>query len=365
MANVWSSAKILEFDYAGLEQVVMGWCMNDPAYIDTAKLGTHALVAAHELKRPPDPKWSRTDRAAYFKAIKKDEPVVYDRSKRVVHGTAYGLTPFGMVKTYPQHFPTLKIAEATQKVYFDIAPGVPKFQANVQHTAHIKRFLGGAEPYQYFPGETRQEKARVIGHPFQYKHWFWSVVSYDRLTQAQYLWRVRRPQFPLVQFNDIWYGVTLGEDAKRATAYYPQSIGRGILTEGCWPLFDPEDPLAGRCFIGDVYYGDTPLRAPIHDSLLLEVPTRKVDMVIERCAYAMQYPMTTDEWFARLPCPLDWGIGPGLVVNVEAKAGPDWGSMKEIQIPSAGELGLSTDVLATAADEEDEESILDLEVRIA
>jgi hypothetical protein len=90
-----------------------------------------------------------------------------------------------------------------------------------------------------------------------------------------------------------------------------------------------------------------------------------VDLVIERCAYAMQAPMFTTEWFSRLPCPADWGMGPGLIVNVEAKIGPDWGTMTPIAVPAAEELGLSNDVPYTPAEDADEDDVLDLETRMS
>jgi len=91
--------RLLEVDYAGIEQVVMGWFMRDPHYIRIAKLGTHAIVASNVLKRPIDLSWPNDRIAAACKAIKRDKDPhvhdIYDRSKRCVHGTAYDLTPLG------------------------------------------------------------------------------------------------------------------------------------------------------------------------------------------------------------------------------------------------------------------------------
>lgn len=368
MPNVWSSARLLEFDFAGIEQVLMGWCMADPAYIRTAKLGTHAIVASHVLAGergsawvPADLTWPDAQLAAYLKTIKKadDDHVqtIYARSKRTVHGTAYGLTTFGMCRNFPQTFPTIKAAEAIQRVYFGLAPSVPAFQANVRHTAHLQHFLGGAEAYTYRPDEADPNRPRVIGHPYQYQHWFWSVVSYEPLHANQVRWRQAR-QMPLLEIAGNWFGVTLGEDAKRAVAFYPQSIARGVLTEACWPLFDPDDPQADTCYIGDVYYGETPLRAPIHDSLLLEVPTRRVDQVIERVARAMQAPVVG------LPCPDVWGLGRYLTIGVDGKIGEDWGAMSAIDLPSLQDLGVANDTPYTPAEDVDEDEVEALETRV-
>ena len=94
MANVWASSKILEADYAGIEAVILGWCMRDPTYIRIAKLGMHAYLASHVLGRPADLAWPDADLAAYFSEIKNSEDghthLMYDGSKRVVHGNGYG-----------------------------------------------------------------------------------------------------------------------------------------------------------------------------------------------------------------------------------------------------------------------------------
>lgn len=360
------STKILEFDYAGIEQVCMGWLMSRPEHIRLAKLGIHALVASHALKRPADLKWSDADLAAYFKEIKsaKDHLTTstYDRSKRCVHGNAYGLTEYGMVQQFPKSFPDLKAARAIREVYFSVAPWVPKFQGDVQQTAYHQHFLGGSGTYQYLPAAPA---LRVIGHPYGYRHDFYDVVGYQRLTESQRLFRDKRGM-PCVEFNGIWYGVQLGEDAKRAIAFLPQSIARGVLTEAALDLFLPPDHPEHRAdrYIGDAYYGRTPLRAPIHDSLLLEVPTQAIDKVAERVFAAMLAGVE------ELPCPPEWGIGPYLTIGVDAKVGTDWdkASMEELS-PSS----VASDSVIFAADDRDAEGrslpqdhdVEDLETRVA
>lgn len=357
MSSVWSSTRLLEFDFSAIESVLTGWFMRSPGYIRIAKLGVHAYVASHVLGRPADLTWSDADLGKYFKAIKKservDEALAYQRSKRVTHGTNYGLTTFGMCRNYPTVFPTVKSAEAVQEVYFAVAPELPTFQTTVRHTAHTQHYLGGAATYTYDP-----DRLSVVGHPYGYKHWFWSVVAYERLNASQILWR-RKRKMPLIEIGEITYGVTLGEDAKRCSAFYAQSTARGVLTDACFPLFDPEDPWADRCYIGDLYYGQTPLRAPIHDSLLLEVPTRKVDRLIERTALAMQRPIEA------MPCPPEWGQGAYLTVGVDAKMGEDWGHMVSLEIPSLTDLGVANDTVWTPAEVDEEDEVLDLGTKIA
>ena len=350
MANVWSSAKILEFDYAGIEAKLLGWFMRDPAYMRLAALGMHAYVASHVMGDPADLSWPDDDLAAYFRDIKhaKDAETqrIYKGSKRVVHGNGYGQTVMGVFLANQDLFPTMKKAQEIFEVYFAVAPNLPTFHTAVRHTAHEQGYLGGAEPYDYQP-----EARKVVGHPYQYLHWFNSVVRYERLTEAQRLWRSKRT-FPLIEINGLWYGIALGEDAKRCVAFYPQGTARGVLTEASFPLFDPDEPAADQFYIGDVYYGDTPLRAPIHDSLMLEVPTRKVDLVIERVVTALTQPIRA------LPCPLEWGVGACLTVGVDGAIGDDWGSMEDLDLANV----VASDVPYSPAEDEDEEDVEALEV---
>ncbi len=353
---VWSSTTLLEFDFAGIEAVLLGWFMRRPEYLRLAKLGMHAYLASHVLKRPADLAWPDADLARYFKEIKgSDDPHIsttYNGCKRVVHGNGYGQTPMGTYLANPKLFSSLSAAQKICDTYYAIAPGLPAFHRAVRRTAYDQHYLGGPQSYTF-----DEARGVVEGHPYQYKLWFWSVIHYERLKESQRLWRLKRGM-PVEEINGIWYGIQLGEDAKKVVAYYPQSTARGVLTEACLPLFDPEEELAERCYIGDLYYGETPLRAPIHDSLLVEVPTRKADRLIERVAYAMQRPVEA------LPCPPAWGIGEYLSIGVDAKRGPNWGSMSKIQLPTWQELGVSTDTLATPAEDEDVEDLADMEMSI-
>jgi hypothetical protein len=163
---------------------------------------------------------------------------------------------------------------------------------------------------------------------------------------------------PTSEIHGIWYGIKLGEDAKRASAFYPQSIARGVLTEAALDLFLPDDHPGHRAdlFIGDAYYGRTPLRAPIHDSLLLEVPVRIVDRVAERVLGAMAAPVE------ELPCPPEWGIGPALMIGVDGKIGKDWS--KEGMVALAGGA-VAGDSLVFGDDREEQEEIDALGVAVA
>lgn len=347
--GVWDATTLVEADFAGIEAVILGWCMQDPAYVRLAKLGMHAYLASHVLKRPADLAWSDADLAAYFADIKQTKDpatkIIYQGSKRTVHGNGFGQTAMGVFLSNPALFKTQKEAQAIFDLYYTLAPSLPAFHQAVRHTAYTTHKLGGPPPYHYDPTTHT-----VTGHPYGYAHYFWSVVAYERLNEAQRLWRTKR-KMPLIDFNGITWAVTLGEDSKRSVAFLPQSTARGVLTDACFPLFDPEDPRAATCHIGDCWFGQTPLRAPIHDSLLFEVPTRSADRLIERVAVAMQAPIPA------LPCPEAWGMGPALTIGVDIKVGPSWGDMTSVRVPT----GVAD--LPASPEEDEEEDQVDLATR--
>lgn len=333
---------LLEVDFSGSEAVDVGWLSRDPGYIRLAKLGVHAGLASHILKRPYDPKWSDEDLGKYFKTFKEAEDgsleqITYNRAKRFVHGYSYGLTTQGMVLQFPEIFPTKKIAEEYAALFRSMAPKVPAWQTTTRELAFKQHYLGG-------PG----------AHPFGYKHWFWSVFTYKKITSAQY-WSIlarwkkagkEEADCPVTIINGHYFKVQLGEDGKRCVAFMPQSITAGKLKEVMLRLFDPESP----SYIGEAYYGQTPLRAPIHDSLLLEIPKKNFDFVASVVYQEMTKPIV------QMPCPAAWGIGEYLVTGASAKVGADWQKMQKF-VP---ELGVGSDTVVTAAEPDEADEVEDL-----
>ena len=292
---------LIEADFSGIEAVETGWFMGDPQYIRLAKLGVHSFVASHAIHRPADISWSDDDLRAYFKEIKASHPEEYDRSKRCVHGKNYGLTVRGMVLQFPETFPTESVARKMEEIYFSVAPKLPTWQAEVRDFAHKHHYLGGkidSTGYNPTPGF----------HPFGYKHWYFNVISYKPIKGVA-------PRGALVvRMGNRNFQVVLGEDGKRCVAFFPQSTAAGVINEAILELFDPDQ----ESFIGEEFHGKTPLRAMIHDSLLLEVPAHRVEQVIEKLRLAMERPIEEQ------PLPPEWGIGSHLTIGVEVKVGKNW-----------------------------------------
>lgn len=353
------STRLLEVDFSGIEAVDVGWFARDPDYIRLAKLGVHAGLASHVLGTPYDPRWVKerpADLVAFFREIKKKEPLVYDRAKRCVHGDNYMLTEYGMVENFPETYPDLKTARRFKAVYREMAPNIPKWQAAVVRMADQFNFLGGA----FDPRGADDDLTYPFVHPFQWKHWFWSVYAYRTASVSEYLRAQARAEklgtsSGMVDIGGRYYRVTLGEDGKRSVAFYPQSTARFTLSEALFELLDPESAqyIVERGLA-------TPFRAPIHDSGLFEIKTRRWDSSVEAICTAFQRPVE------ELPCPPEWEMGPYLSIGIEAKAGHDWGSMETIELPApptmAGDL---TSSYPEGADDEEDQDEFKEELRWA
>jgi uracil-DNA glycosylase family 4 len=346
-------SRLLEVDFSAIEAVQAGWCARDPFLMRIARLGIHSYLISHRLKDAPDLKAPDADIAAHLKLIKKKAgTLLYDQIKHCVYGVFYGQTAVGLQYTWPHLYPTQKVAEEMREFMFAHFPSVKIFHQVVMDTAARQHYLGGADPYTFTP-PALGVAGSVQGHPFQYKHWFWSIYAYKRLTRTQELRLLALAQragqaAPITYINGIPFRLSRGSDANRAIADYPQSIAAGDLKEVELRLFaDPDGP----SYIGDAYYGKTPLRAPIHDSLLLEVPFRQWDRVCERVALEMQRPILEQ------PLPVAWGLGTHLQVGVAAKAGENWQDTEDL----AGTAWGSVVEEATPSEPEDQEDFDDLQ----
>lgn len=278
--------RLMSMDYSGIEAVMVGYFSGDPAYIRLAKLGVHAFVESNmlfhitkQIGEPASLSWSDSDLRAHFKEIKERFSAEYDQSKRVVHGYNYGLTEYGLSETYPELFPKRTLAKRLIDLYVAVCPKLAPWQAKVRELAHRQKYLGG-------PGT----------HPFSYKHWFFSVLSYRK-------------------YKSTWVEA-LGDDAKKAVAFFPQSAAAGTIAEAALALFeDPNSPnWIGDCGPG----GRTPLRAIIHDDLTFEVRDEMAEFL--RAAVISEMTKGIEE----MPCPEEWGLGEYLTVGVAAKEGLNW-----------------------------------------
>jgi hypothetical protein len=263
---------LVSLDFASIEPVLTGYYAGDPDYMRLARMGIHSFVLAEWLKKPADLSWDDERLSGYLSAIKEQykKTKEYAGIKRVVHSDNYGSTVFGMYKRNPDIFPSITSAQKLQDLYHTLCPKLPKWWAGIRERAAKDHYLGGND------------------HPFHYKHWFWDVIAFDRTGR----------KIP-------------GADWNSTVAFYPQSTAGGILYETCLRLMDPEHGY----FIGEDYFGKTPLRALIHDEILAEVPFKKVDHYLE-CVTGS----------AGLPIP----ELQNLTIHTSVKVGKDWGHMEPL-----------------------------------
>jgi len=310
------SCRLLEVDFSGIEAVLTGRCLwrhgfsADLArqYIRLARLGMHAAVTGLKVGQPVDLSKPDGEVAAALKAIKHAYPKEYDTSKRTVHANNFGMTVFGMQEKFPEFFPTIKAAQEFQQYYYALAPDLPKWHRALRRHAREAGYLGG----QTLPPAPSSS----WDHEYNYRHWFWDVLTYRPINEFTARKWMKDPTraWRVVNLHGRWFKADLGNDGNRVIAFYPQSIAAGRLKEAENRLFKPwsDD------YIGDAYFGRTPLLGPIHDSLLLHVPMRCWDRVVEIVARVMQEPSRY------LPIPEAWGWGSYLPIGVAGKAGRNW-----------------------------------------
>lgn len=272
---------LIEVDYSAIEAVLAGWFMGDPNFIRLAKLGIHDYHAGHVTGRPANLSWSDQDLLEHFgetkKRLKATKSNQRDKSKRTIYGTLYGMSAYGLHKTYPELFPNIRAAQDNQNLLYRVCPKLKTWQEAVKDLAWKRRYLGGED------------------HPFHYRHWFWQVKTLNS------------------------YGELVdGEDAKRCVAYYPQSTAAGVIKEAALRATER----GGPDYIGEAYFGRTPIRAIVHDSLLVESPLDRAEGLVE----ALVRNMTRE--IRELPCPPEWGLGAYLKLGVEAKVGKNWEEME-------------------------------------
>lgn len=318
--------QLVELDWVGQEAVFTGFYAGDPGYIRLATLGIHDFFNAYQEGKPADLAWDDEKLGEYLAWAKEEFEETRDPCKRTVHGKNYGLTWKGMFERFPWIFQTAKMAKEYSAAFDRLFPCIVKFHETVMELANKQHYLGGA-------GQ----------HPFNYVHWFWDVYSFRKITPSAYRAREIANQRRAL-LRGVPYAVDDGGDSNRVKAFFSQSTNAAVLRKTCRKLFNPASP----DFIGDVFYGRTPLRAPIYDSLLLEIPTEKVDRVVEVVAPVMMAPIR------QMPLPPEWGLGEFLTLRVDAKIGRTWGDMKKLSLK--GLLPGAVDVEETLVDEEWEES---------
>jgi len=225
---------LVEADYESIEAVIVGVCAGDPDYIRICQAGLHGFTASHWMGTPLAPSLPFDQLRAQCKGIKKAYPDEYDRSKRGNHGVNYLLSAYGLSDECPEVFPKQRDAQKYIDFYFDLFPKIRKWHNQQLELASRQTFLD---------------------NHFGMRHYFYHIFSWDKASKS---WK-------------------LGDDAKRAVAFVPQSDASAIQNIDLLAL--AEDPLVEEC-----------LRLIIHDSKVLEVPMSLVDYVCHKLHVTMSRP---------------------------------------------------------------------------
>jgi hypothetical protein len=274
---------LVSADFAGIEAVQTGWYAGDRDYYRLARLGVHSYLVASRLGLSVDLQSDDETLSRLLGDIKREhhDKKIYKQLKRVVHRTNYGSGPYGMHMDDPELFGSIQEAEDLQAFYYTLCPKLAQWHAQVRTLAHAQGFLGGND------------------HPYRFKAWFWDVMHFD-------------------QGKDR---MVRGSDWNKVIAYYPQSSSAGNLFDACLRLMDKDEV---NYYVGDVYFGKTPIRALIHDEILFEVPKKELDEFLKRARLGMEYPVL------RQPLNKTWGMGEFMTHKVEMKIGPNWADMEAV-----------------------------------
>ncbi len=254
--------KFVQCDSSAIEAVMVGAYMGDMDYVRLAKQSIHAYLCCKWLRWPFTPE--------NVKKVKKEQKDTYDRFKRVVHGTSYGMGPYLMHMNEPETFPTLKSAKDTQKFLFQALPGLQKWQHQVR---------------------VRAQKEGKLKTHWGVTHYFYDVFSYDLDDDGK----------PKIDPETGLEKMKLGKDGKRAVAFLPQSSAGSFMRDSL--LLLGKSPWARYM----------PAIVSVHDSLCLEVPEEMVDEAAHYLLTLMTRPVPE----------LD-----GLCIGAECETGWNWAKME-------------------------------------
>lgn len=197
---------LAEADSSAIEAVLVGHWAGSQRYIRLAKAGVHGWVTAAKLGKPISLSLSDEELSAACKAVKHENPDLYEQMKRVVHLSNYKGTPQRILEEYPDLFSSLKQAKDLQGLYLETEAGqdVLNWQRQTMEEAHRNGYLDNSWKYRHY----------------FYDVFTWKYASYKRLRSRGIPDHLAREQ--------AW---GMGDDAKRAVAFRPQSDASAIQTE--------------------------------------------------------------------------------------------------------------------------------------
>lgn len=294
--------EISEWDYKSCHALTLAFLAEDPDYMRLTRIDVHSAVAGHMLEL-----WNVRDilketddeLRARFKWLKSDpvrKLIRDDQAKHAILGIGNGLKAKGLYERYMENFtmtscPECKLHGRSRKCVLCRGTGVPSGQKIAQ------RFLDLLEKlfpriFSYLESQRKQahEQMKLVS-PFLFVRRFYEVYRWDS------------------KKSDWGHG----DQSEQAVAFRHPNIAFCHIRRAMKALH--VEGLAGK-------YG---LFNNVHDSFMFCYPKELREQHV-----AEVYPVLVR------PNPiLTNSTAPGgLVIGVEASAGPRWNSMEEIQLPS-------------------------------
>ena len=266
-------------DYAGIENILVGWLAGSQRYMRLSILDMHTFYTAyakHELDGElpaadlPQESWPDDQLRAYLKTLKARWPEERQANKKQVHGGNYMEGPFmvqeQILKDLHKVVPIKRIRRL-QGLYFGLFPEIRVWQ---------ERVTGLREASASYPWEGAYQKG-CLRTPFGNIHRYYDILTHVKGPKG---WELR-----------------YSADAKRAVAFVPQSMARVILTRAAQRLSEAVQRT---------------LRLFIHDEMLGLCVKSDAERCMQEAKCQMERPVPE----------LD-----GLVLPTEAKTGQSWGEM--------------------------------------
>lgn len=307
---------ISEFDFKSCHALTLGYLAESPRYMRMAKLDIHSFVAGHFLglwNARDIEKESDAELKARFKWLKSDperKGFRDDQAKHCILGIGFGLGAKGLYERYMDDFKPRPCNECRES-------GKVAGLRGMKQCPQCKG--SGKQSGMSVAAELHQTVRDIFPEVFD-----WQRRMQDRAHRDQYL----KTEFGHIRrFYEVfrWDGKksawSHGDQAEEAIALWPANIAFGHIREAM-------KELARRGL--DEKWG---LFNHIHDSYNLLPRESQIEEHVREVSEVLLMPSEV------LTNPK---VAPGgLVIDVEASAGEDWGNMKEIEVPR-GEVNVVT-----------------------
>ena len=301
--------EISEWDYKSCHALTLGFLAEDPDYMRLTRLDVHSAVAGHMLEL-----WNVRDilkesdeelrkRFKWLKSNPEWKLVRDDQAKHGILGIGNGLRPKGLHERYMENFtlgacPDCKLHGIRRACKLCKGTGVP---SGLKVAERLFDILEGLFPklFLYHESERRtaHERMQLIS-PFLHVRRFYEV----------YRWNSRKKNKTTGLLGDWDHG----DQSEQAVSFRHPNIAFGHIRET----------------LKAVHYSGLAAKwgmfNNVHDSLMFMYPSEMRAEHVADIAPMMRAPSVI---LKNKLCPT------GLVIDIEASAGPNWRDLEEIKLP--------------------------------